>query len=302
MAKCDVCGKHVDMPYNCRGCGGSFCGEHRLPENHACPGLDQWNDPSGVFDSGFDDSANNRSRTTSTFDRLTPDTGPGGPLSYFRGNLSYVFLAIMVLTYVAQVVVLNISRGLFNVLFVLTSQHPEYVWTWVTSVFSHGSPGHLFGNAIVLFFFGPVLERKLGSRRFGALFIGAGIVAGLAQIASGFLIGNPVAGVLGASGGIMALLAVLSVLNPDLKVYLYFVLPIPIWVLTIGYAALSVLGFFSAFSALGAGGNVAHFAHLTGLVVGGVYGLYIQDKVSAPRELRFGGGGRGGMGGGRRRR
>ncbi|WP_255197300.1 rhomboid family intramembrane serine protease [Halorarius litoreus] len=294
MAKCDVCGKHIDLPYNCRGCGGTYCGDHRLPENHSCAGLDSWNDPKSVFDSGFDDSVTQTGRSGGVLGRVTPDTGAGGPLSYFRGNLSYVFLAVIVLTYVAQLLVANLAPELFRPLFVLTSAHPEYVWTWVTSVFSHGSPGHLFGNAIVLFFFGPVLERKLGSKRFGALFIGAGMIAGLSQIAAGYLLGDPVSGVLGASGGIMAVLAVLSVLNPDLKVYLYFILPIPIWVLTIGYAALSVFGVLADFSVLG--GNVAHAAHLMGLFIGAAYGFYIEDKVSAPGELRFGGG-RGGMGG-----
>lgn len=298
MAKCDVCGAHVDMPYNCRGCGGTYCGEHRLPENHSCAGLENWNDPSPVFDSGFDDSVNQGGGATGRLGRLTPDTGAGGPFAYFRGNLAYTFLALIVLTFVAQIVVGIVAPELSRSLFVLTSEHPFYVWTWVTSVFAHGDVVHLFGNAIVLFFFGPVLERKIGSKRFGLLFVGAGMVAGLSQIASGILIGNPVLGVLGASGGIMAVLAVLSVLNPDLKVYLYFILPIPIWVLTIGYAALSVLGVVSDFSVLG--GNVAHLAHLTGLFIGAVYGVYVQDKVQAPSDLRFGGG-RGGMGGGRGR-
>lgn len=296
MANCDVCGSHIDLPYDCRGCGGTFCGEHRLPENHQCAGLDDWNDPGGVFDSGFDDSVGGRG-SSGTLDRVTPDFGAGGLTGYFRGNLAYTFLAIMVLTFVVQVAVANLAPELFATLFVLSSAHPEYVWTWVTSVFSHGSPIHLFGNAIVMFFFGPVLERKIGSKRFGALFLGAGMVAGLAQIFSGYLLGNPVAsGVLGASGGIMAILATLSVLNPDLKVYLYFVLPIPIWVLTIGYAALSVVGVFSSFSVLG--GNIAHLAHLAGLFIGAAYGVRLKGKVSAPSELRFGGGrGGGGLGG-----
>ncbi|WP_255148670.1 rhomboid family intramembrane serine protease [Halorarius halobius] len=292
MATCDVCGKHIDLPYNCRGCGGTYCGEHRLPENHGCAGLDDWDDPGGVFDSGFDDSVNQQG-SRSTLDRLS---GAGGPLGYFRGNLSYTFLALMVLTFVLQVVVSSfVSSRLATDLFVLTSAHPEYVWTWVTSVFAHGGPVHLFGNAIVMFFFGPVLERKLGSKRFGALFLVSGMVAGLAQVAFGFVVGDPIVGVLGASGGIMAILATLSVLNPDLKVYLYFVLPVPIWVLTIGYAGLSMVGVFSNFSVLG--GNVAHLAHLAGLFIGAAYGVYVQDKVSAPQQLRFGGGGGGGPGG-----
>lgn len=39
MAKCDYCGKEVYLPYRCKYCGGTFCVEHHLPENHACPNL-----------------------------------------------------------------------------------------------------------------------------------------------------------------------------------------------------------------------------------------------------------------------
>jgi Zn-dependent protease len=36
--KCDFCGKDEDLPFTCNYCGGTFCGEHRLPEAHACTG------------------------------------------------------------------------------------------------------------------------------------------------------------------------------------------------------------------------------------------------------------------------
>jgi len=39
MAKCEYCGKEVALPFRCRYCGGLFCVEHHLPENHNCPGL-----------------------------------------------------------------------------------------------------------------------------------------------------------------------------------------------------------------------------------------------------------------------
>ena len=35
--KCQLCGVYVDLPFKCPFCGGYFCGDHRLPENHACP-------------------------------------------------------------------------------------------------------------------------------------------------------------------------------------------------------------------------------------------------------------------------
>lgn len=37
MPQCDFCGKEVLLPFECKFCGGNFCVEHRLPENHSCP-------------------------------------------------------------------------------------------------------------------------------------------------------------------------------------------------------------------------------------------------------------------------
>ncbi|MDA4118645.1 MAG: site-2 protease family protein [Thaumarchaeota archaeon] len=36
--KCDYCGADEDLPFTCNYCGGTFCGEHRLPEAHRCTG------------------------------------------------------------------------------------------------------------------------------------------------------------------------------------------------------------------------------------------------------------------------
>jgi hypothetical protein len=95
---------------------------------------------------------------------------------------------------------------------------------------------------------------------------------------------------------------VLTVLNPNLKVYLYFVIPMPLWVLTFGFAAFSLVAGFGAANGVGAlGGNVAHFAHLVGLVVGLAYGGRVKGRVGVPQSLQFGGGGGGAGGPGRGR-
>lgn len=39
MTKCAVCGKEETLPFVCSYCGKPFCAEHRLPENHDCPGI-----------------------------------------------------------------------------------------------------------------------------------------------------------------------------------------------------------------------------------------------------------------------
>ena len=290
MPPCDRCGTVSDLPYRCRYCGGTYCGEHRLPENHACPGLDEWGDPNGVFDSGFDASTGttNSPREASLLDRIGIDTGPGGPLAYVRGNVTFIALALMWVTFLLQHVVMAAFGGpVHDAMFVLRSEQLAFVWTWITSIFAHGSLVHILFNSIVLYFFGPLVERKVGSLKFSILFLAAGVVAGIAQVGVALLMGAPSA-VVGASGAILAILGVLTVLNPDLRVLLFFVIPMPLWVLTIGFAA------FSVFVMLGAGigaGNIAHLAHLVGLVIGLVYGHRLRQRgTSVPDELRLGGG------------
>jgi hypothetical protein len=301
MAKCDECGKYENLPYQCRRCGGTFCAEHRLPENHDCPGLNEWSDPTGVFDSGFDDSVDGRSGRSSPglLDRLR---GTGGPLGYFRGNVAYTFLGVMWITFGLQLLLEGL--GLFQLmasLFVLRSTYLEYVWTWVTSIYAHGGFMHIVGNSIVLYFFGPLVERYIGSKKFALLFVAAGVAAGLGHVISAMVLspGVPTA-VLGASGAVMAVLGVLTVLNPGLKIYLYFIIPVPLWLFTLGFAGISVLFLVNQGAASAVGqGNVAHFAHLVGLVIGLAYGQRVKGRRSVPNRLQFGGGMGGGPGRGR---
>ncbi|MDG5777009.1 rhomboid family intramembrane serine protease [Haloarculaceae archaeon H-GB1-1] len=302
MSKCDACGKPDNMPYQCRHCGGTYCSEHRLPENHDCPGLENWDDPGGVFDSGFDDSVQNSGgRSASLRDRLSLGTGTGSVWGYFRGNMTYVFLGAMWVTFLLQHVVgqlVGYRSALWESLFVLSPQHPLYVWTWFTSVFAH-QPfffWHIVGNSIVIFFFGRIVEQYVGSKQFTALFLASGALAGLGQIVIQMLGGGGL-GVLGASGAGLAIMGVLTVLNPDLRVYIWFILPVPIWALTAFYLLISIGGAFGIQTGFGMG-NVADVAHLVGLLIGLAYGKRVKGKRRAPQQLQFGAGrGPGGPGG-----
>ncbi|MEA1930117.1 MAG: rhomboid family intramembrane serine protease [Euryarchaeota archaeon] len=303
MAKCDACGSHENMPYQCRRCGQTFCAAHRLPENHDCPGLDEWNDPGGVFDSGFDDSVESRGRTSKAKGIVDKVTGTGGPLSYFRGNMAYTMLAAMWITFLLQWFTILVGGGaLHQTLFVLRPAFPEYVWTWVTSVFAHSPTNflHIVFNSMVIFFFGPLVERYVGSKKFALLFVVSGVLAGLSQTLLTIFettVTPTTPGVLGASGAALAIMGVLTVLNPKLKVLIYFIIPAPIWLLTLGTAAVSVF-FIGTGQAGGAG--IAHGAHLVGLAVGLAYGQYVKrtQNIRTQNRFRLGGGGPGGPGGG----
>ncbi|WP_254838846.1 rhomboid family intramembrane serine protease [Natronomonas marina] len=301
MATCDVCGEEVNMPYNCGSCGGTYCSAHRLPENHSCPGLEQWNDPDAVFDSGFDDSVDAGGSSGGLRSKVGLDTGPGGPLAYFRGNFAYLFLGLSVVVFGLQFLVAPLfgappgSPAWYDI-FTLSTANPEFVWTWFVSIFAHGGITHLLFNAIALYFFGPIVERQVGSRKFAALFLVSGIAAGLGQVGLALFTGEA-ARVLGASGAIMAIMGVLSMTAPDLKVLLFFVIPMSVRTLTILFAGFSI--FMVAANTTGSGllSGVAHFAHLVGLFIGLWYGNRIKGRVGrGPQQLNLGPG-RGGPGG-----
>jgi len=301
MAECDVCGDEVSMPYQCRHCGGTYCADHRLPESHDCPGLDNWEQNGPVFDSGFEATLEEESND-GIASRLGLDTGPGGHLAYFRNNMTFVFLGLMWVTFASQLVLrAAVPESTYRAIFVLSPEHPLFVWTWFLSIFAHGGPVHILFNSIVIYFFGRLVEQVIGWKKFAVLFLASGVLAGFGQIGF-YLVDVPFvetgpaaqAGVVGASGAALALMGVLTVLKPDLTVYLYFILPLPIWVLTGGTAAVSLAFILSGSPSAG---GIAHAAHFVGLVIGFLYGQRIKNRVRVPGQMQFGGGGPGGPGG-----
>ncbi|ELZ51521.1 rhomboid family protein [Halorubrum coriense DSM 10284] len=89
-------------------------------------------------------------------------------------------------------------------LFALSTPVAVAPWTLVTSVYAHGSVGHLLANALALLLVGPLVERRTTRPRFHAFVVTTGALAGLAQVTVGGLLGPPAA-VLGISGAVFAL-------------------------------------------------------------------------------------------------
>ncbi|MFB6282942.1 MAG: rhomboid family intramembrane serine protease [Halobacteria archaeon] len=292
MANCEECGDEVSMPYECNLCGKNFCGEHRLPENHRCSGLEAYKQKlqqQGITYNSPDLGSKSKSGLSGKINNVVPITG-------FKGNVAYLFLALMVITFLAQKILgATVSTRTYASIFLISSEHITYVWTWVISIFAHAGLGHLFLNGIVLYFFGPLLERTIGSKKFFWLFMITGIVAGIAQVSPGIIFPAQRAAAWGASGAIMGILGTLTLLNPNLRVYLWFVIPMPLFILTGGYVLITV---FMMQTGLAPG--IGHVAHLSGLVIGAVYGDLLRRKgFTVGNQFQLsGGGGPGGPGGG----
>ncbi len=195
-----------------------------------------------------------------------------------------------------------------------------HFWQLITYMFVHGSISHILFNMLGLWMFATPLERILGHKTFLFFYFACGVggamiyiaintyqVDGLmqllikanfniAQIHQMLQLGQYPAHILsseqatklitlyliptvGASGAIYGILVAYAVLFPNTKLILIF-LPFPIAAkyfvpMLISLDLFSGVTGFSIF-----GGNVAHFAHIGGAVVGFFFIVYWHQKYS----------------------
>lgn len=149
-------------------------------------------------------------------------------------------------------------------------QHLLEVWQLVTYGFVHDETGpwHLLFNMMAVYFFGREVEALMGRGEFFRFYLTAIVLAGIAWVASVQISQPGFAGqtfLVGASGAVMAVLAMFIWHFPRQTVYIYGVLPVPAWALGILFVVLDLQG------AASQQGNVAHIAHLAGAAFGLLY-------------------------------
>jgi membrane associated rhomboid family serine protease len=186
-------------------------------------------------------------------------------------------------------------------------------WQLVSYIFMHGSFMHLFFNMFALWMFGNTLENYWGPKRFLIYFMMTGIGAGLIQMLvthfrlmslysqisdeglsyviskgseiyqSGQNFSDPIAGkinelvnsvTIGASGAVFGILLAFGMLFPNTMLYIYFAIPIKAKWFVILYGAVELYSGIANSS----GDNVAHFAHLGGMLFGFILIKFWQKK------------------------
>ena len=166
--------------------------------------------------------------------------------------------------------------------------HP---WSPITYMFVHANQfGHIFFNMLILFFFGPPLERAWGGREFLKFYLLCGVGAALTSVLLYRWIG-PVS-VIGASGALMGVMLAFAMKWPDARVLLWFIIPVKVKYLV---GVVIVLDLLAMRSALGGdmGGGVATWAHLGGAATAWMY-LRYGDRIEArlrrmnPKRAKFG--------------
>jgi membrane associated rhomboid family serine protease len=149
----------------------------------------------------------------------------------------------------------------------------------ITSLFMHADITHILYNMLGVFFFGRMLENVWGSKRFLSFYMICGIGASLVYLAwsslddyrnmpdqSVELFKQAVADFrcVGASGAVFGLMMGAAMLFPNTVFHIYGIIPIRLAWLAVLYGAFEIImGIRNA-----AGDNVAHFAHIGGLIFG----------------------------------
>ncbi|TWV83986.1 rhomboid family intramembrane serine protease [Moraxella sp. VT-16-12] len=165
-----------------------------------------------------------------------------------------------------------LNRLVFDPLMVKKGQIDRFI----TYGFIHAHGWHLFFNMFTLFFFGQAIER-LYIAKFGYLgFLGFYVAAIIFSVLPDFIKsgnGHTRTVLLGASGGVSAVLFAFVLLAPWQLIYFFAVIPVPAIIFAILYVAYSIYAYKKG------NDNIGHLAHMAGAVFGVVATIAIEPAL-----------------------
>ncbi len=184
----------------------------------------------------------------------------------------------MILIVIIAITVLMSYKG-FNDLsffrkyeFHIGSIHKGEQIRMVSSGFLHVDMTHLLFNMMTLWFFAPLVLTYLGNWVFVLIYMGSLIFGNLLTYI--FNKNNYSYRAVGASGAVTGVLYSAILLQPDMMLGLFFVIPIPAYLFGILYLLYSIYGMKSQ------NDNIGHSAHF-----GGAVGGYVITLIEQPQLL-----------------
>lgn len=148
-------------------------------------------------------------------------------------------------------------------------------WQFVTHMFMHGNFMHILFNMYALWAFGAPLERLWGRNKFFFFYFSAGLGAALIYTLANYFFHDYGAIAVGASGAVYGVLVAFAMNFPNAKLALIF-FPIPIAAKY--FIPVIVFGdLFFGFTKYSVG-NIAHFAHIGGALIGFLIMLYWRNN------------------------
>ncbi len=201
------------------------------------------------------------------------------PFSGLVKRLILINAAIYLLTLVLKVVSPQLLREMILFFGLIPGQVLSgWLWQLASYSFLHADLLHVLYNMLIVWMFGAQLESAWGRRKFLHLYFASVIGAAVVTVAlalAGVLVRMNTA-TIGASGAAYGILAAFAAVYGERRIII-FPLPLPLkakhWVV--------FLVFLSLVGALEGGGDVAHVAHLGGLLFGYLYVVTVIRRPSS---------------------
>lgn len=205
-----------------------------------------------------------------------------------RRSKSMSAVALLIIANVILYLLDQVSGGvLFGRMSLLgtAADNPLQWYRCLTYGFAHDPQGfwHILCNMLMLFFFGPVLERLYGKTEFLFFYLGSIVFGGVVWNVLHF---GDSAGALGASGGISAIVILFACRFPKTVIYLYGIIPFPAWLAGVLYVV------YDAFGAHIGTDNIGHDVHLAGAAFAAFYyfsGLRLSALFGGKKTKKNGG-------------
>lgn len=157
----------------------------------------------------------------------------------------------------------------------------QYLYQLLTSIFLHGNLAHLVLNMYALYAFGKPLEKRWGNWQFLAFYLVVGILANAASYCFFHFTNAHNVALIGASGAIYGVLLAFGAYYPEIKVLLFFIIPLKIkWMVPL----FAVIELFIEIT--GSADGIAHITHLFGFVFAFLYCL-IVFRFNPIRQMYF---------------
>ena len=145
----------------------------------------------------------------------------------------------------------------------------------LSSGFLHVDLQHLLFNMLTLYFFAEIVIYELGVVSFYLVYLTSLIAGNLLSFY--FHQREPYYTAVGASGAVTGIVYASILLNPGMKMFIYFIpIPIPSYLIGVGYLLFSIYGMKTKL------GNIGHDAHF-----GGAVGGYFITLILAPWILQY---------------
>jgi membrane associated rhomboid family serine protease len=140
----------------------------------------------------------------------------------------------------------------------------------VSSGFLHADMTHLIFNMLTLWFFAPVVISYLGDFHFGLVYFGSLLFGSLLTML--FHKNDYSYRAVGASGAVTGVLYSAILLQPDMMLGIFFIIPMPAYLFGILYLLYSIYGMKAK------NDNIGHTAHF-----GGAVGGYLITLIKEPQ-------------------